>query len=71
LLIAAHRELEALCLEREVAHFKQNVALKYAEWSIRIVVHAAARGAGRFRRQHTDGDDGSVSSLYIRGMFPS
>jgi argininosuccinate synthase len=31
LLIAAHRELEALCLEREVAHFKQHVALKYAE----------------------------------------
>jgi len=31
LLIAAHRELEALCLERELAHFKQQVALKYAE----------------------------------------
>jgi argininosuccinate synthase len=31
LLIAAHRELEALCLEREVAHFKQHIALKYAE----------------------------------------
>jgi argininosuccinate synthase len=31
LLIAAHRELEALCLERELAHFKQHVALKYAE----------------------------------------
>ena len=31
LLIAAHRELEALCLEREVSHFKQHVALKYAE----------------------------------------
>jgi argininosuccinate synthase len=31
LLIAAHRELEALCLEREIAHFKQQVALKYAE----------------------------------------
>jgi argininosuccinate synthase len=31
LLITAHRELEALCLERELAHFKQNVALKYAE----------------------------------------
>jgi argininosuccinate synthase len=31
LLIAAHRELEALCLEREVAHFKQQVGLKYAE----------------------------------------
>jgi len=31
LLIAAHRELEALCLEREVAHFKQHIGLKYAE----------------------------------------
>ena len=31
LLIAAHRELEALCLEREVSHYKQQVALKYAE----------------------------------------
>jgi len=31
LLVAAHRELEALCLEREVAHFKQHIALKYAE----------------------------------------
>src|SRR2546423_6236854 len=31
LLIAGHRELEALCLEREVAHFKQHIALKYAE----------------------------------------
>jgi argininosuccinate synthase len=31
LLLTAHRELEALCLEREVAHFKQHVGLKYAE----------------------------------------
>jgi argininosuccinate synthase len=31
LLIAAHRELESLCLERDVAHFKQHIALKYAE----------------------------------------
>src|SRR5436309_2129216 len=31
LLIAAHRELEALCLERDVAHFKQHIGLKYAE----------------------------------------
>jgi argininosuccinate synthase len=30
-LIAAHRELEALCLERDVAHFKQHIGLKYAE----------------------------------------
>jgi argininosuccinate synthase len=31
LLIAAHRELEALCLDRDLMHFKQHVALKYAE----------------------------------------
>jgi argininosuccinate synthase len=31
LLVAAHRELEALCLERDVAHFKQHIGLKYAE----------------------------------------
>ena len=31
LILTAHRELEALCLERELAHFKQHVALKYAE----------------------------------------
>ena len=31
LLINAHRELEALCCERDVMHFKQHVALKYAE----------------------------------------
>jgi argininosuccinate synthase len=31
LLLTAHRELEALCLERELMHFKQQMALKYAE----------------------------------------
>jgi argininosuccinate synthase len=31
LLITAHRELEALCLERDVAHYKQHIGLKYAE----------------------------------------
>ncbi|MFI5108803.1 MAG: argininosuccinate synthase [Terriglobales bacterium] len=31
LLVTAHQELEALCLDREVMHFKQQVALKYAE----------------------------------------
>jgi argininosuccinate synthase len=31
LLVTAHRELEALCLERELMHFKQQVALRYAE----------------------------------------
>src|SRR5713101_7434964 len=31
LLLAAHGELEALCLDRDLLHFKQHVALKYAE----------------------------------------
>src|SRR5947209_7539077 len=31
LLMAAHAELEALCIERDLAHYKQHVALKYAE----------------------------------------
>jgi len=31
LLIAAHRELEALCLDRDLMHYMQHVALKYAE----------------------------------------
>ena len=31
MLLTAHRELEALCLDRELMHFKQLVALKYAE----------------------------------------
>ncbi len=31
LLVTAHRELEALCLDRETAHFQQQLALRYAE----------------------------------------
>ena len=31
LLIAAHRELESLCLDRETAHYQQMLALRYAE----------------------------------------
>jgi argininosuccinate synthase len=31
LLVTAHRELEAICLERDLAHFKQHISLKYAE----------------------------------------
>jgi argininosuccinate synthase len=31
MLLTAHRELEALCLERDLMHFKQQMALKYAE----------------------------------------
>jgi argininosuccinate synthase len=31
LLLVAHNELEALCLDRDLLHFKQHVGLKYAE----------------------------------------
>jgi argininosuccinate synthase len=31
LLVAAHRELESICLDRETLHYKQQVALKYAD----------------------------------------
>ena len=31
LIVLAHRELEALCLDRETTHYKQHVALDYAE----------------------------------------
>ncbi len=31
LLYAAHHELEAICLDRETFHYKQHVALRYAE----------------------------------------
>jgi len=31
LLVAAHRELEALCLDRETSHFQQQLSLRYAE----------------------------------------
>jgi len=31
LLLTAHRELEALCLDRDLLHYKQEIGLKYAE----------------------------------------
>ncbi len=31
LLLSAYRELEALCLDRDLAHYKQQLSLKYAE----------------------------------------
>lgn len=31
ILYAAHRELESLCLDRDTAHYKQQIAVRYAE----------------------------------------
>ena len=30
-MLAAHRELEALCLDRDLLHYKQQIALKWGE----------------------------------------
>ncbi len=52
ILLAAHRELESLVLDRDTLHYKDMVALKYAELVYNgHVVHPAARGPGRLRRQ--------------------
>ncbi len=31
ILVAAHRELESICLDRQTLHYKQGIALKYAD----------------------------------------
>jgi len=62
-LVTAHRELEALCLERDVTHFKQHVALKYAELVyFRILVRSAPRSARCFSsKAHRKNVTGSVT----------
>ena len=46
LLVLAHRELEALCVDRETAHYAQMLSLRYAELVYYgLVVHGVARGA--------------------------
>ena len=55
LITTAHRELEALTLDREVMHYKQQVALKYAELVyFGLWFTPAARSPGRFCRQHAE-----------------
>lgn len=56
ILVAAHRELEALTLDRSVQHYKQKVALDYAElvydgkWftPLRVALDAFVESAQRF-----------------------
>ena len=68
LLIAAHRELEALCLERDLMHFKQHIGLKYAELVyLRPVVHSLARSAGCIRREHATGHDRHCDAGLYKG----
>ena len=56
LIVLAHRELEALCLDRETTHYKQHVAARLCGACLqRILVHAAAGGAGRILRPDASG----------------
>ena len=68
LLIAAHRELEALCLERDVAHFKQHIGSEVRRAGLlRPVVHAAARSPRRLRREHAERDDRFRHAVALQG----
>ena len=52
LLVAAHRELESLALDRETAHYQQILSLALRrDGLLRHVVHAAARSARRIFHQ--------------------
>jgi len=46
--VAAHGELEALCLDRDLLHFKQHVALKYAELVYFAMVYALREAIDAF-----------------------
>jgi len=71
LLITVHRELEALCLERDVAHFKQHIGLKYAELVYFGLWFAPLREALDAFVENTQKDvTGSVTlSLYKGNVF--
>ena len=66
LLMAAHGELEALCLDREVLHFKQAVALEYAKLVYNGLWFTSLREAlDAFVKQTQQNITGSVKlSLY-------
>ena len=52
LLVAAHRELESLALDRETAHYQQILSSALCgDGLLRYVVHPAARSARRIFRQ--------------------
>jgi len=34
--MAAHREVESLVLDKDTMHYKDTLALKYANWSITV-----------------------------------
>jgi argininosuccinate synthase len=68
LITTAHRELESLTLEREVAHFKQGVALKYADLVYNGLWFTPLREAlDAFNVQTQERVTGSVTLLLYKG----
>ena len=68
LLMAAHRELEALCLDREAAHFKQHMALKYAELVYFGLWFTPLRAAlDAFVNKHAGEVNGTVTLALYKG----
>ena len=69
LIIAAHRELEALTLDRDLSHYKQHVALRYAESGLqRPVVHASARSVRRLRAEDAGERHWNGHALALQGQ---
>jgi argininosuccinate synthase len=68
LLLMAHRELEALCLERDLMHFKQQMALKYAELVYNGLWFTPLREAlDAFVHETQKEDTGSVTLKLYKG----
>jgi argininosuccinate synthase len=68
LITAAHRELESLTVEREVAHYKQGVALKYADLVYNGLWFTPLREAlDAFINQTQERVTGSVNLVLYKG----
>ena len=67
-LHAAHRDLEAITLDRETQHLKDRLAHEYAELVLlRALVHEEARVAGRFIEETQKNVTGNRSGQALQG----
>jgi argininosuccinate synthase len=68
LIVAAHRELEALTLDRDLSHYKQHVALRYADLVYNGLWFTPLREAfDAFVRKTQDNVTGTVTLSLYRG----
>ena len=69
ILLYAHRELESLVLDRETMHFKEMVAVKYAELTYNgLWFTPAARSARRLRQLHAGTCHGYCAPQTLQGQ---